>query len=223
MYDFSNVKILIGTPAYGGQCYTGYTESLLYTMMLLSQYNIQVQVKFINNQLVTRARNMISSIFMEDDSFTHLLFIDADIKWSPEYVLMLLEHQQECCIGVYPNKQYYKNDGQLILKPSSLIIQPHIEKGNYLIKVKHGATGFMLIKKSAFYKIQKDIDIFYLPGSNGENVQLYNYFDCKVIDNDYLTEDFYFSYLLNKNGGDIWADKRIKLLHIGTHQYGELI
>lgn len=221
MYDFSNIKILIGTPAYAGQCYTGYTESLLYTMMLLSQYNIKATVKFVNNQLVTRARNMICSIFMNDDSYTHLLFIDADIKWSPEHVLMLLEHDLECSIGIYPNKQYYKINGNLILKPSSSIINPHIEKGT-LIKVNKAATGFMLIKKSALIKIQNDVETFYLPGDNGD-ILLHNYFDCKVVDNDYLTEDYYFSYLLNKNHGEIWADKRIKLLHIGTHNYGELI
>ena len=222
MYDLSDVKILIGTPAYVGQCYTDYTESLLYTMMLLSQYNIKATVKFINNQIVTRARNMISSIFMEDDSYTHLLFIDADIKWSPQHVLMLILHNLECTIGVYPNKNYYKNNEQLFLKPSSSIIIPHIEKSNTLIKVKYAATGFMLIKKSAFYKIQNHVDTFYLPDVNGKNITVYNYFDCKVVDNDYLTEDYYFSYLLNKNGGEIWADKSIKLIHIGTHNYGEL-
>ena len=47
--------------------------------------------------------------------------------------------------------------------------------------------------------------------------------DCNVVDNDYLTEDYYFSYLFNKNGGKIYADKRIQLKHIGMHEYGELI
>ena len=221
MYDLSNVKILIGTPAYAGQCYTGYTESLLYTMMLLSQFKIQANIKFINNQLVTRARNMICSLFMNNDSYTHLLFIDADIKWSPEHVLMLLQHDLECTIGIYPNKKYHKINQNLTLTSSSIITNPTIEKGT-LVKVDKGATGFMLIKKSALIKIQNDVETFYLPSENGD-ILLHNYFDCKVVDNDYLTEDYYFSYLLNKNGGEIWADKRINLLHIGTHNYGELI
>lgn len=220
--DEKKINVLIGTPAYGGMCCTAYTESLLYTTMFLSQKNINFQVKFINNQIVTRARNMICSIFMEDDSFSHLLFIDADVQWSPEHVMMLIEHDLECVIGVYPNKQYYKINGDIKLNPSSVFAKPNMEKDN-LIKIDKAATGFMLLKKSALIKIQKDIDTFILPNSEKKDIVLYNYFDCNVVNNNYLTEDYYFSYLFNKNGGEIWADIRIVLGHIGSHTYGELI
>ena len=70
-------------------------------------------------------------------------------------------------------------------------------------------------------KIEKDINTFYLPCGNNI-VLLYNYFDCNVVDQNYLTEDYYFSHLLYKNGGEIWADKRIQLLHLGQHKYGEM-
>ena len=216
------IKVLIGTPAYGGMCCTAYTEALLYTTMFLSQKNISFQVKFINNQIVTRARNMICSIFMDDESFTHLLFIDADVQWSPEHIIMLLEHDLECVIGVYPNKQYYKIKGDIKLNPSSVFARPKIEKNN-LVKIDKAATGFMLLNRSALIKIQKDVETFILPNSEGKDIVLHNYFDCKVVENDYLTEDYYFSYLFNKNGGEIWADKRIVLGHIGSHTYGELI
>tara|TARA_B100000886_G_scaffold219131_1_gene152151 strand:- start:727 stop:1407 length:681 start_codon:yes stop_codon:yes gene_type:complete len=215
-------KVLIGTPAYGGMCCTAYTEALLYTTMYLSQKNINFNVKFINNQIVTRARNMICSIFMDDESYTHLLFIDADIKWSPEHVIMLLEHDLECVIGVYPNKQYYKIKDDIKLNPSSQFASPQIENNN-LVKINKAATGFMLLKKSALIKIQKDVETFILPNSEGKDIELYNYFDCMVVDKNYLTEDYYFSHLFNKNGGEIWADKRIVLGHIGSHTYGELI
>jgi len=52
---------------------------------------------------------------------------------------------------------------------------------------------------------------------------LYNFFDCKVVDNDYLTEDFYFSHLFNESGGTIYADETISLRHMGTHEYGSLL
>ena len=222
-HNTSPIKILIGTPAYGGQCYTAYTEALLYSVIMLSRHGIQVDIKFINNQIVTRARNMIASIFMDEKSYTHLMFIDSDVKWNPEYILMLLQNDLECSIGIYPNKKYFKVDQTIKLNPSSSFFIPHINKGDNLLKIKYAATGFMLLKKSAFYRIQKDVEKFYLPGSTNEPILLYNYFDCKVIDNDYLTEDYYFSYLFNKNGGEIWADKRISLLHIGQHEYGELV
>lgn len=216
------MKILIATPAYGGLVYSKYTESLVYTCFMLKMMNIEFQLKYINNQIVTRARNMCSSIFLDDKTFTHMLFIDADVVWDPLDVQKLIMHEKECVVGVYPNKCYYWNNGKLILNPSSVIKEP-LEKNNGLTKLKYGATGFMLIARGALEKIKHDVEIFYLPDSEGKKIKLYNFFDCKVVDEDYLTEDYHFSYLLNKNGGDIYADMSIRLTHIGTHEYGELI
>ena len=56
-----------------------------------------------------------------------------------------------------------------------------------------------------------------------KQIKVYNYFDCNVVNHNYLTEDYYFSHLFNKNGGQIYADKRIVLHHIGSHSYGSLI
>lgn len=216
------MKILIATPAYGGLVYSRYTESLVYTCFMLKMMNIDFELKYINNQIVTRARNMCSSVFLEDSSFTHMLFIDADVVWNPIDVKKLISHNKECVVGLYPNKQYYWNNNVLTLNPSSVYDTPITTEGD-LIKLKSAATGFMLLKRSALEKIKKDVDIFYLPGSNGERVKLYNFFDCEVVDEDYLTEDYYFSYLFIKNGGEIFADTTIKLTHMGTHEYGSLL
>ena len=217
------MKILIATPAYGGQVYSGYTESLLYTCLMFNKLGIDHEVKFINNQIVTRARNMLSSLFLSNESFTHMLFIDADIVWNPIEVKKLIDHNLECVIGIYPNKKYHWIKDDLKLSPSSVIHNPIVKKDNNLIKIKYAATGFMLLKRSALERIRNDVDTFNLPGSQNEQIKLHNYFDCKVVDNDYLTEDYYFSYLFNKNGGEIFADNSIKLRHIGPHEYGELL
>jgi hypothetical protein len=224
--------VLIATPSYGSQVYTNYTESLIQTCMVLSMNNIQFTIKFINNQIVTRARNMLCSIFMNDPNFTHMMFIDADISWNPQDILKLFNHDLECVVGIYPNKCYYWKNDKLTLMPSSKH-NKHEEfsnlsmfsKNNDLIKIEHAATGFMLLTKNALKRIENDIDYFYLPPSSDskEMIKLYNYFDCNIVNHDYLTEDYYFSYLYNKNGGTIYADKTISLTHFGPHEYGSLI
>jgi hypothetical protein len=216
------MKLLIATPAYGGSVFTGFTESLIYTCQMLTHMGIEFEVKFINNQIVTRARNMLTHIFMSNETFTHMIFIDADITWSPMDILKLLKHDLECVIGIYPNKKYIWVNDNLILQPSSVIVKNEIPNENKLIKVKHAATGFMMLKKSALERIKHEVDTFILP-SNNVKITLHNYFDCNVVDHDYLTEDYYFSHLFNKNGGIIFADTSIKLLHTGTHVYGELL
>lgn len=216
-------KLLIATPAYGGNVCSAYTESLLYTCILLSQHNIEFQLKFINNQIVTRARNMLCSIFMSDHTFTHMIFIDADIVWKPEHVIMLIEHDLECVIGIYPNKNYYWVDNKIKTNASSCISYNNNNNMENLIRVEKAATGFMLLKKTALLRIKNEVGFFYLPGASGERITLYNYFDCNIVDNDYLTEDYYFSYLFNKKGGIIYADTRVQLKHIGPHEYGSLV
>jgi choline kinase len=217
------MKLLIATPAYGGSVFTGFTQSLIYTCQMLTSMNIEFEVKFINNQIVTRARNMLTYLFMSNDTFTHMIFIDADITWSPMDIIKLIQHDLECVIGIYPNKRYIWVNDKLTLNPSSVIIENEIPNDKKLIKVKHAATGFMMLKKSAFERIKHEVDTFVLPGSKNEKITLHNYFDCNVVDHDYLTEDYYFSHLFNKNGGTIFADTSINLLHTGTHVYGELL
>ena len=122
------MKILIATPAYGGQVYSKYTESLLSTCLMLNSLNIEYEVKFINHQIVTRARNMLSSVFLRNESFTHMLFIDADIVWNPIEVKKLIDHNLECVIGLYPNKNYHWKENNLKLLPSSVINIPIVKK-----------------------------------------------------------------------------------------------
>jgi len=214
------VNILLATPAYGGNVCAQYTESLVHTCEMLKDMKIEYTLKFINNQIVTRARNMLSHIFMNNEKYTHMMFIDADIIWNPTDILKLIQHKKECVIGVYPNKSYHWTDNVLTLNPSSKIIIK--ERTEQLVEIERAATGFMLLTKEALKRIEKDIDTFTLPGSSKIET-LYNYFDCNVVDHDYLTEDYYFSYLYLKNGGKLYADPSINLFHIGNHEYGSLI
>ena len=62
-----NVHVFLATPAYGGNVCAQYTESLVRTCELLKGLNIKYTLKFINNQLVTRARNMLCHLFMNDE------------------------------------------------------------------------------------------------------------------------------------------------------------
>jgi hypothetical protein len=117
----------------------------------------------------------------------------------------------------------------LILNPSSVFLddksiytKKETRKEKY-VPVKYAATGFTMLKRCAFDVVKDHVETFFLPGGNGENIELHNYFDCNVVDKDYLTEDYYFSYLYRKNGGEIFADSTISLKHIGAHSHGELI
>ena len=68
------------------------------------------------DSLVTRARNTLVALFLGNPEYTHLLFIDTDITFTPDNVFRLLEMSKKKPIvaAPYPKKgEYYDLDGRL--------------------------------------------------------------------------------------------------------------
>ena len=95
---------------------------------------------------------------------------------------------------------------------------------NNLAKVKHAATGFLMIKRDVFDKMFQAFpstkytdDVSFLEPH--ENEFAYAIFDCCVEDGHYLSEDWVFCSRWAKMGGDIWIDVSINLTHTGTETF----
>lgn len=85
-----NYKLLICTPMYGGQCTGIFTESCLALFRTLLHYGIEVHPYFIANEsLIQRGRNYCADVFLRS-GFTHMLFIDSDIGFKAQDVLVML-------------------------------------------------------------------------------------------------------------------------------------
>jgi len=95
---------------------------------------------------------------------------------------------------------------------------------NNLAKVKHVATGFMMIKRDVFNKMAKSFpstkyvdDVNFLKPE--ENEFAYALFDCGVEEGHYFSEDWLFCHRWTKMGNEIWMDVSINLTHIGIEEY----
>jgi hypothetical protein len=95
---------------------------------------------------------------------------------------------------------------------------------NNLTKVKHIATGFMLMQRNAIEKMytyypetKYTDDVNFL--TTDENKYAYALFDCGVVDDHYLSEDWMFCNRWSSNGGDLWIDITINLTHTGIHDF----
>jgi len=98
-------KLFVATPMYGGQCTGHYTQSLLQLQNLMQSNKIDMAISFVfNESLVTRARNALVHNFMKS-GFTHMMFIDADIKFNPNDVIPMLLADKEVICGIYPKKE----------------------------------------------------------------------------------------------------------------------
>jgi hypothetical protein len=207
-----------------------------------------------NDSLVSRARNNLIAKAMTNARTTHILFIDSDITWNPNDILKLMVNDKQLSGGVYPLKKYnwdkllekptsvqdiinrknasiIKNaitDEQMLqhnlLKYNVNFLDPVLNIENNLAKVRHIATGFMMIKRSTIEQMAKaypstkytDDVGFLMPN---ENKWAYALFDCGVEDDHYYSEDWLFCHRWSKMGGNIYLDVSINLKHSGMEDY----
>ena len=111
-------KIFVGTPCYGGMLTADYFKSCLRLVNEAPKHNIELQFGTIGNEsLITRARNTLVQLFMDDPGkYTHLLFIDADIGFSEKTVKTKnTDLTQKELETIVPNKWLLKAHSLLIL------------------------------------------------------------------------------------------------------------
>ena len=120
------------------------------------------------------------------------------------------------------------DDGTLILNKllnyNINYLANNVQVENNLIKVKHIATGFLLMKRCVLEKMMKHYtetkytdDVGFLIGD--ENKYAYALFDCQVRYDHYLSEDWLFCERWSDIGGECYMDITINLNHVGTMSY----
>jgi hypothetical protein len=92
--DFAGSRILIAIPCYGGMVTASYTRSVLELIVALgSQRDLDIGCTLYmqgEESLVTRARIQIAEDFLQEPTFTHLFWIDADIGLTSHAAVRLL-------------------------------------------------------------------------------------------------------------------------------------
>ena len=229
-------KLYIATPAYGCFVCNKYLSSLLMLRVVCARHGISTAVKLLGNEsLITRARNVIVAEFLRSDC-THLLFIDADINFSAESVIGMLEADKDVICGIYskkaynwdkltaPNRDSREPLSQVMLDFNINVVRETPVEKNRFVRVLDGATGFMLIKKevlvSMYEKFPELRCVNDVPSSR-EEIPAYVAIFETMIDTDgrYLSEDYAFCRRYQSMGGSIWCDLDCVLGHIGTYSF----
>jgi hypothetical protein len=199
--------------------------------------------------MITRARNNLLARAMMDEEATHFMFIDADISWTPQDITRLIIQDKPIIGGIYPKKKYLWNQlneeniskmsnhyresvlKNLVTESDFLrynmlgynvnFLSKELEVSNSLVKVRHIATGFMLIKREVVEEMQQRFadtkyvdDVGYL--QMNENEKAYALFEGGVVNGHYFSEDWMFCH---RYGGDVYADLSIKLCHTGVEDF----
>jgi hypothetical protein len=210
-------RLFVSAPMYGGQCAGMFTRSVADLSALCTQYGIQLQFYFLfNESLITRARNYCADEFLRSNA-THMMFIDSDIGFSAQDVIAMLalmgdETEYDVMCGPYPKKciswekiKQAVDKGVADRDPNVLeryvgdyVFNPKSGQNeipiNQPVEVREGGTGFMMIRRSTFERMEKAYpSLSYKPDHvrteafDGSR-EIHAYFDC-VIDRGYTFDD----------------------------------
>ena len=189
-----------------------------------------------NESLITRARCISIARFLYKSDAEYFVFIDADIHFSPESLMRLIESGHEVSVACYPKKvimwdqaekEVLENGTKPLERVSSSLVTNFKHHKSALVngftEVLDGPTGFMCIRRSAIKKMYEAYPELMCKNDH-QNKDLDNYcaiFDC-MIDPEtrrYLSEDYAFCRRWQQIGGQIFADVTTVLGHIGNLRF----
>lgn len=129
------LKILIATPAYGDMVHRGYHESVagLISAFALAAPGIVFDQKVVNIPVLAMARNILASLVIDDPSYTHLLFVDADMAFSPSLVAKMLQSRRPFVACVYPEKlTHWKELGEALADDAVSTMEARLSTSTYV-------------------------------------------------------------------------------------------
>ena len=238
----SRPEIVIGTPCYGGLLTHVYVHSLLKLREHAAARGFGIGLlTAAHDSLVTRSRNGLVSGFLDRQSATHLMFVDADIGFEPEHVERLLRFDQDLVAGMYPVKAFDWSkaagcfDGSSTeesLRESGLhfvglpCTGDEREERDGFVTGQYAGAGFLLMRRAVVERMVEAYpetkyrlaQTYPLPKRPSEN--LYALFDCMITpDGTYLSEDYTFCHRWRRIGGKLWLDARSRLRHVGQSEF----
>jgi hypothetical protein len=231
------IHLVVATPCFGGQVSSIYASSIFQLQRAMrTKSNIELKVLMRDGDaLITRARANLMTLFLDDPTATHFLFIDADIGFEPEQVFRLIESGADMVAGVYPIKRVNWDKAKRVIEskrpkvPSAAldyvleINDPdHVAVVNGFTRVRYAGTGFLMIRRHVFEKMClayaslqffREHSLDALAGSPNR----FALFECMIDPKSgtYLSEDFAFCKRWTDMGGEIWADLQSRLDHVG--------
>jgi hypothetical protein len=216
--DFlKTTRVHICMPCYGGMLTESTFMSYIKWANTCRQLGIDWTMETMTNEsLISRARNTLTAKFLHNKESTHLMFIDADIGWEPWHLLVMLNRDVDVIGGLYPMKS-------LPVKWCVNGFDGAEEGPDGLQEVSKTGTGFMLIKRAVFEKLNAHPATKPFANDIGLppelNPYMKTYFDTAVRENRYYSEDWTFCENYRDLGGKIWVDKRVLLKHTGTYVF----
>lgn len=199
-------KILVATPSYDGTVDVWYASALHQTTLLGIQNDVYFHPVFMSyDALIQRSRNDLVAIAVKQE-FDGILWIDADMEWSPDWALEVVNADRDVFGIPCVKKSITEESYNVKAKPEQL--------GEGIISVESIGTGFLYLSKKAFTYLWDNSEPY---THNGEDKRWI--FEVKIQDGDIISEDVLMCQKLREGGFEINIDTNKTCNHVGKLKY----
>ena len=203
-------RVFVAIPTYGSiAANTAY--GLFNSRPVFDELGVEVELCILRGDChVDDARNDIVSTFLGSNC-TELLFIDADIGWTPSGLKALLQHDRDVVGASYPKKQEAKEGYAVRFLPGEIW-----SDDDGLIEVEAMPTGFLKIKRAVLEALW-DRSSEYQNGADTRKMRLI--FERTIANGIRVGGDINFCRKARAEGFKVFCDPGIYMLHTGEKDW----
>ena len=219
-------KVYIAMPCYGDMKVET-CVSLIDTFSALGGSGIECKFKSVKTSLVTHGRNLLTAGFM-DSGFDYMLFVDADVEFSPEAVMRMLVPEKDIICTPYRNKE----DPWIDRYSVKFKDKDHIEILEWdIIEIEEGPAGLMLISRKVYERLMDKYPELKIKfneatrekmnkeiGAKDDAIDkyMYNFWDTSFKKHQWKGEDLAFCDLARAAGFKLYANLDSWTTHHGS-------
>ena len=211
---YKDMKVFVAIPVMDKKPFLNCHQSLMNAMQILIGINVPFQFEYEGGlPYISMARNNLERKFMESDC-TDMIFIDADVGFSPGAFHDLIISTEEVIGGAYPKKQDSEEYACRLKKDE----QGNAIVNNGVMMAAGLATGFLKIKRSALEKMRASYpEMVYDDGMTGK--ETFDFFGEFRIGRRKFHDDYGFCHLWEQIGGSMWVLPNITFTHSGSKDF----
>ena len=205
-------RILIATPAYSGQITTLTAQSVDQAKDEGRRLGWEVRWMVLNGSAdIADMRNQVLGLFLNtpcDD----LLFVDADVSWSPGTFAHIMAHDVDVVAGLYRERTDARIKYPACWSGREMKENPVTGP---LLEAEAVPAGFLRLRRDGVEEMASQAVHWVQDDSKLKGLRYPFLFDWTWLGDRRLSEDYTYCHRWRDLGGQVWVDPALKLNHSG--------
>lgn len=213
--------VVIATPTYDNKVISGYVAGVTSAMMLMRDRGWKPNLVFVSGTFLEIARSECAEMFYSDTDADYLVFVDADMGFTGQDVVRLVDKAVETDAGVLaapgPRRNVY---------PIQFPVTPPAGERTFtrnkhgICRVERVGTAFMAIHRRVIAALREKVNV--MTSNNGQKIPLL--FEMMWRDDgaggkELLPEDYAFCKRAADAGFPPYVMEGVVLLHAGEFDF----